>query len=473
MEEEDFLDNDMSASARRFEEMFEAGGEIYMDSEELEDLSEYYMNRRDFRMALRVIQSGIDKFPFESVFKLLKAEVLFTTANFRPALEILDDILLYEPLNTEALQIKADVLMSLGYYSEAKACLQTCLPFAEDTAAVKASLYRCLLLSEQEDENESLNFAKQIFDTDAREHELIFNEFTFLFSNPELEGKSMVFYEWYTNEYPEKAAGWMGLARAASNMGDHLKCITACDYATVLDREESAAYFLRAQSCIELNNFEQAIEDLLAVIERDGEDDFLYCRLAACYLEQEELAEARKAYRKALKIDAESHEAWYGLSLCYKQEDKFKEALHYINKAISLEPDMPDYQMDKAEILIGMGQFEDALEIYQLLTEESPADEEVWLNMATVYAETDHYAEALGCLYEALEYCPETAAICYRLASYHFIMGDSLEGIEYLEKALGQKFDDHFLLFLHAPELQNVGTIWEIIDVYRNENSQT
>lgn len=469
MDEENFFENDMSPSARRFEEMYNAGGEVYMDAEELEDLAEYYIGRKEFRLALRVIQTGIEKFPFESVFKMLKAEVLATTINYRPALELLDDILLYEPLNTDALSLKADVLLALGKFNEALECLYLSLPFTEETAPVKAAIYRSLLLAGKEEE--ARNFLTSAFDEEDDQE--LYNEFNYLFANPELEHFALSFYEWYTDQYPYKAQGWLGLGRAYAYHDNHTGCITACDYAIAIDKEERAAYFLRSQSAIELEQYEQAIEDLEYLIEKDGEDDFLYCRLASCYVEKDELGKARKYFRKALKIDSESIDAWYGLAMCYKQEGKFKEALHFVEKAISLDAYSIEYQMDKAEMLIGLGKFEDALQIYHTLTDESPADEEIWLNMATLHAEMGDFQEGLDVLYEALDYCPETAAISYRLASYHFMLGETLEGIEYLEKALDQKFEDHFLLFLHAPELQEIGTIWEIIDVYRNENQQT
>lgn len=465
MEEDELFENEMSASAKRFEEMYEAGGEIYMDHEELEDVIEYYMSKREFRLALRAIHAGIDKYPFERVFQLLKAEVLYTTFNYQLSLEILEDILLYEPLNAEALQLKADVLIALGQIKEAIHLLETCLPFTSETHSVKATLYRCYMLRKQKEKAESMLL--QFFQEE--DHELLYHEISLQLLGIDYAEMAFDFYEWYTNEFPERWQGWMQVAISYEGKSEHEKCITACDFALVLNPDDIPTLYMRAYNSMEIENYDQAIDDYQRILTLDGPDAISFCRLAACHFEKDQFRDARKFYRKALKEDDEMVEAWYGLAMCYKVEEKYKEAMHFINRALDLEPDNQDYHMDRAEILIAMGELDQALEVYLRLAEINPADEEIWLNMATLYAETDQLPQALECLYEALKFCPETPSLCYRLASYHFMLNDSVEGIEFLEKALDQKFEDHFLLFLHAPELQEVSTVWEIIDVYRKE----
>ena len=76
--------------------------------------------------------------------------------------------------------------------------------------------------------------------------------------------------------------------------------------------------------------------------------------------------------------------------------------------------------------------------------------------------------EALSTLEDALEYWPVDCRFHYRLAAYCYTLGLTVKGNEYLNEGLTINWDEHFLLFIHAPFLQDVESVIESIDLYRH-----
>ena len=115
-----------------------------------------------------------------------------------------------------------------------------------------------------------------------------------------------------------------------------------------------------------------------------------------------------------------------------------------------------------------MENYEKAEVTYERICRVEPTLSEAWLDWAMSQFELGKSDEALSTLEDALDFWPLDCRFHYRLAAYYYTLGMSFEGNESLNYALSLNWDEHFLLFVHAPFLQDVESVIETIDLYRH-----
>lgn len=93
--------------------------------------------------------------------------------------------------------------------------------------------------------------------------------------------------------------------------------------------------------------------------------------------EERRLALAERLYREALSIQPEYHEALYGLAVLLAFElDRPEEALEFSRRLASLETGDPSVRFLLANILVRVGEVEEAAEVYGELARSAPAAEQ-------------------------------------------------------------------------------------------------
>ncbi|MCE3279110.1 MAG: tetratricopeptide repeat protein [Bacteroidetes bacterium] len=85
----------------RYEEMVLNNKHYFFDSEQFEDIIDYYIDKNNPKKSLQVIEFAIGQYPFSTVFFLRKAQILAATNQSQKALEILSFVESMEPSNAE------------------------------------------------------------------------------------------------------------------------------------------------------------------------------------------------------------------------------------------------------------------------------------------------------------------------------------------------------------------------------------
>jgi tetratricopeptide (TPR) repeat protein len=138
-----------------------------------------------------------------------------------------------------------------------------------------------------------------------------------------------------------------------------------------------------------------------------------------------------------------------------------------VKRALKIDPEETDFLIELGEIYVAMQDFEHAEEMYEKICRNEPWVVEAWLDLAMCLFENGKLDEALKALHDSLDLFPGDHRIYYRLAAYFFMMGYSVKAFENLNAALEINWEDHFLLFMHAPFLEGSESVAETIDLYR------
>ena len=114
----------------------------------------------------------------------------------------------------------------------------------------------------------------------------------------------------------------------------------------------------------------------------------LYCGLANCFIQTNELNEAINCYQKAIELEPKDHLVYRAVGKLYVRKSYVDEAISCYQKAIDFQPSQPLWvYIDLGSALEEKGQIDDAIAVYQKgATFNSEHSERFYLNLARLYA---------------------------------------------------------------------------------------
>lgn len=173
------------------------------------------------------------------------------------------------------------------------------------------------------------------------------------------------------------------------------------------------------------------------------------------YHKQGMLTNARDLYEQILIHDSQNHEVWDLLGILYTQVSDFDKSLECLQKAIDIKP-LPFYVENLAKMYFEKGDFQNSVEIYEILVKNNPKNYENTFNLAMAYKNNAQYDKAKDAYYKAIELEPNSAESYFNLAYLCFNENDIDGAINCYKKVLEMYPDDwETTYFLSLAYMQN------------------
>ncbi len=171
--------------------------------------------------------------------------------------------------------------------------------------------------------------------------------------------------------------------------------------------------------------------------------------------QQGKLTNARDLYNEILNEDPENHEILDLLGVLYMQAEKYDEAQKYIKKAIEIHPEIY-YLENLAKLYFQTKNFENAIEIYELLVKIKPDNYDNWFNLAIAYKNNKDWEKSKQAYYKAIEINPKSHESYFNLAYLCFNENNTQGAIDCYKKALEINPNDwEATYFLSLAYMQN------------------
>lgn len=148
-----------------------------------------------------------------------------------------------------------------------------------------------------------------------------------------------------------------------------------------------------------------------------------------------QLTKARDLYKEILEEEPQNHEVWDLLGLVFLQASEYQKSLECIKNAIDIFPD-PYYIQNIGKLYFEMKDFENAIEIYKILTKNYPQEYENWFRLAMSYKNNSDWEKAKETYYKAIEINPRSHESYFNLAYLYFNESDPFTAVKCYEKAL-------------------------------------
>ena len=147
---------------------------------------------------------------------------------------------------------------------------------------------------------------------------------------------------------------------------------------------------------------DEAIDMLREQLNYDSCDSDIYLLLARSYAKKGEDEDAFFYTKKAVEFNTEETPSFYWIATAQDYLDKsdFQNALKCYRNAEISAPDNLDIIYDLAYTLEQAGQLEESISYYKKYIDKDPFNDNVWMNIGTVYAKCNNFDSAI----EAYDY---------------------------------------------------------------------
>ena len=167
------------------------------------------------------------------------------------------------------------------------------------------------------------------------------------------------------------------------------------------DPENDAAVEQLTQLLLDQNKAEEAISLLNGMIERSPSAT-LYDHLGDAYTQTHDFVKAEAAYRKAVDLDPSELSHIRGLAQTLLSEEKYNEALTVYEKLSDMLPDDADTYLRIAQIYRELHQLDKAEENLVKARQYAPGSLEVMYNEAMIYESQGRFEDAIRVLSDAV-----------------------------------------------------------------------
>jgi tetratricopeptide (TPR) repeat protein len=461
------LDDTRKELADVFESGLVSGSTQYFDTHEFVEIIDFFLDQNETVKAERAINNALIQHPHSTSIQVKKADWLFETNMLDEAAEIIDDILEFEADNSEANELKGDLLIRKGKPKEGIVFLQKALSTDLDDVGLYSKIGIELMHIGE------LEFAVQFFlkalDIDLYDESSLYNV-TYCYDLLKKQNKSISFLQKYIDKVPYSQIAWHQLGIQYKTVENYKEAIEAFDYATVVDDTFIGAYIEKAKCHEEMNEYHEAINIYIKVQRIADPTAWTYHRLGDAYLSIEDAEQALLNYFNAIHEDPMYAEAWYKIALLYSLDSQTEKSLEYAERAVDIEFDNLEYNSFLARLYMRLSKYEKADKIYENLISYEINDADIWIEYSILLSHLEYNNDSLDILLRSLSYFTDNAEILYRLAGELFGTDRDLEAIDFLREALFLDFDKKEILKINYPLVFHSEIVQDIIFAFKHHN---
>jgi tetratricopeptide (TPR) repeat protein len=150
------------------------------------------------------------------------------------------------------------------------------------------------------------------------------------------------------------------------------------EYSFIINPEFESGYLDCADTCLQIRNYEKALEIYIEANNKFGPNNELMVNIAHCYIYLNRIGIAKQWLLKAIKLDGYNDEAFFLLGECYSRDQVWYNAINAYHKAIELENRREEYYLGLAKAYLAVEDYNKATVNFQMATQTGPEDTLYW-----------------------------------------------------------------------------------------------
>ena len=351
-----------NSSIEKFEEMLKTNITYFFDSQEIEYISQHYIDFGKINLAKKAIKIGNKQHPDNINILLLRSEILILEDKFKTANEILAFIHKVEPTNPEAYIQKATILSKLKKHNKSIEILNTCLKHSE----YKFEIWNLIAMEFLTIGNfqEAMNYFRLCIENEPNDHQILYN-LIYCIDNLKCFKDGVKILNQILDKDPYNELVWLELGKLNLELNKTKNALNSFDYAILCDDKFSAAYVEKAKLLQKNNSFLEAIENYQFSLTLESPSAYIYLRIGECFKMLRKHSLEMKYYKLSVKEDPNYEESWIALIEFYINKKNLKSALMYCKKALKINENYPEYWVLYAKINKYLNKFVAAEEAFK------------------------------------------------------------------------------------------------------------
>lgn len=452
-------------SVTRFESMLKTNSVYFFDSNEFEEVIQYYLEQGKMALAKKATKLALDQHPTCVSLKLYSVEIYVFENELDKAENLLNELFLLEPSNEEIYIQKANILSRRDQHKEAITLLEKALELTNDESDV-LSLLGMEYLFLDDFENAKHFFIKCV-EQDEEDFSSLYN-IIYCFEYLEQYEEAIIYLNQYLDSNPYCEVAWHQIGKQYYLLKDYKKALAAYDFAIISDDCFVGAYLEKGKVLEKLKRYHEAIESYTVTLGLEEPTSFALLRIGVCYEKLNNFDLALNFYNKCVEEDPLLDKGWIAITDFYSNKKDYKKALYFIEKAINIDSENIKYWKRYASLCQKLYLYEEAEHGYRKALELGNYELKTWLSRNDVLMKIGEYNAAINNLFQAAEFYPDCAEIEYRLAGLHFKISEKNKGEFHLKNAL--KLEPEYALILEElfPNIYNKSWVQKIIKKHKN-----
>lgn len=450
-----------------YEAMSQEGTVVFLEKKEFLSLIEHYQRKYLIDRALEVVEHALTQHSFTVDFYVRKAQLLIEHGCSEEALEVISKANVFDPsASTMTLPLRIRALISLGLNEEANEELNEFRMLLNDDFSMATACYFEALILEQYGEYRAMFDAlKQALYIVPGHVEAL----SYLGIAVEITGQyeeCVAICKMVIDDNPYNAMAWYYLANAYAGLERFEKAISCYEYSFLSDSNFELAYRDYISLSVQLKKYQKSIDACDEYLAQFGKDEFILTQMGIAFIHTDRIKEGRKLLNATLKVDEEHEDALYHLGLSFILEDKPEKAISYFERVCEVNDLQDEYLAALAEAYNKAGLIDEAIECYREVTETAPEMWQYWVQYATLLMELGDEEAAIEVLEEAElnAYCPELSIV---KISCLITMGYRKEALRVLAEMMEEYYEIHEMLFELLPCTKEDNEILSLIAAYK------
>jgi len=435
-----------------FEFKFEQGEVGYLDEKVYLQLLEYYEDEYLFDKALEVVDYAIEQYKYRSEFYIIKARLLLSKTKVKDCLALLDIAENIAPFEREISVIRARAHAINKDFTAAHNILDDLKLGATKSDSIDILIAESFIYEHMKDYNAMYDTLSNAVLIDSKNEEAMER----IWISAELSRRyedSVKLHLTIIDKDPYNYQAWYNLGHGYNCIWEYEKAIDALEYSFIINPEFESGYLDCADTCLQIRNYEKALEIYIEANNKFGPNNELMVNIAHCYIYLKRIGIAKQWLLKAIKLDGFNDEAYFLLGECYSRDQVWYNAINAYHKAIELENRREEYYLGLAKAYLAVEDYNKATVNFQMATQTGPEDTLYWKEYICFLIKMGLHDEAIQVLDEAEDhtYGPD---LLYCRAVTEYFLKNKAECLELLEEALVEDYEQHTLIFEIAPELK-------------------
>jgi tetratricopeptide (TPR) repeat protein len=461
-----FSDDFFSGLLSRFEQMYNEKDYTFFDSDELEEIINYYLTTEELSYAEYAIEIALKQFPNSTEFLCFHAQCIHLQGESDKAIELLNELEDANPETIEIFILLGEIFRDTGKSVQSIRYFEKALSLAdeEEVADIVEQIIDSLYESGQH--NRIIPYYKKLLKIQPNNSSAMSGlAFCFTMLNREEEGIHFFQKIIENNHFNEIA--WFCLGNLFFDCDLYEKSIEAFDYVLAIEPNYTTASIKKGYAYISLKNIDDAINIFVELLNTEDDDFSIYIYLAYCYSLKGDYNTSLDYYLKVIEIDPEMTEAHIGIGYGYAELGQYDFALKHIRIVLDDYEDSDEIWEYRAFLEEKVGLFTDACMSFDKCIELNPENTTARLDYSSLLIdELDDFERAKAVIDEGLKFDTMDVHLIYRMAAIHFEAGLEQEATQWLHTALAIDKQSIQLLYDYSPQLLLYPKITEIISLY-------
>lgn len=458
----------MEELIHRFEQTLKNQEKYFFDSHEFIDIIWYYYYEGEMPLFSKALKMGLEQHPNCIEIHIAKAEYYIYNENYYRALALCENILEKisdtDEKKEEVLYMMVDIYSNLRQFSKATSVLMQIKEITKDVSSVKMSLGNVYLY--QNDYKKALKYFKEVYES-GDDSFFAFNDMVVCYNELKKHQELRKYLYEEVKKRPYHLFAWEEIGMQCIELGDFEEALEAFETAIAIDDGHDPLYIKKAEILEKLGHFKEAIDSYSEVTHQEMlNDGTIDASIANCYKKMKQYDKAVELYKKAAEKDPANEEFWLELIHINYLANDMKTAEKYVKKTLEIDDENPKYLRMGYLVFFSLDKYDIAEQLIAKAVKYDPEDMDSWLKLMDTNFVLQNTIKSQKIALEASKRFENIPDISYRLAGYYILNHQIEIGLVLLSQTF-EKFPEQKDIFtFFFPMLTSEIVIKKILKEY-------